>query len=125
MLKGIYGILLFVFFVIVFILMLVGGKLVKGVKDFRKAAQRAADQEAQRRRYETGRQRQQYTHRAKPTQSQNAQAEEVTQEVRQDDFVRHSNAATDEPVTDQPQEKRDTRKIFDDSEGEYVDFEEA
>ena len=117
------------FFVIVFILMLVGGKLVKGVKDFRKAAQRAADQEAQRRRYETGRQRQQYTHRAKPTQSsqdaQDAQAEEVTQEVRQDDFVRHSNAATDEPVTDQPQEKRDTRKIFDDSEGEYVDFEEA
>ena len=125
MLKGIYGILLFVFFVIVFILMLVGGKLVKGVKDFRKAAQRAADQEAQRRRYETGRQRQQYTHRAKPTQSQNAQAEEVTQEVQQDDFVRHSNAATDEPVTDQPQEMRDTRKIFDDSEGEYVDFEEA
>ncbi len=117
MLKGFLGIMLFAFFVLVFILMLIGGWIVKSIRDFRKAAQRAADQAAQRQRYETGRQRQQYSHRA---QSPKESFDNAGQD--QDDFVRHSHAATDESIFEQPQESRTTRKIFDDSEGEYVDF---
>ena len=56
-------ILLFVFFVLVLIGMLVGGRVVKSVKKFKEAAQQAADKKEQQFRDEVGRQRQQYSQR--------------------------------------------------------------
>ena len=63
MLKGILGIILFVFFVFVFIAILIGGRVYSTLKKAQKAAQQAAEQHEQRMRNETGRQRQQYSQR--------------------------------------------------------------
>ena len=52
MLKGILGILLFIFFLIVFVMMLIGGRILKALRDLRKAAEQAAEKQAQRQRYE-------------------------------------------------------------------------
>ena len=121
MLKGILGILLFIFFLIVFVMMLIGGRILKALRDLRKA---------QRQRYETGRQRQQYSQRHQNTQStqrgqstQSAQQFEDTREeyVQQED-ARRTQTATGETIIDHQHEKRETQKIFDDSDGEYVDF---
>ena len=65
MLKGLLGFLLFLFFLIILILMLTGGFILKKIREFRKAVQDAADQQAFNYRTETGRKRQQYGSRAK------------------------------------------------------------
>ena len=57
------AILLFVFFLIVFILMLVGSRILKKIRDTKRAVEEAADRKEQRYRNETGRQRQQYSQR--------------------------------------------------------------
>lgn len=130
MLKGILGILLFIFFLIVFVMMLIGGRILKALRDLRKAAEQAAEKQAQRQRYETGRQRQQYSQRHQNTQStqrgqstQSAQQFEDTQEeYAQQKDARRTQTATGETIIDHQHEKRETQKIFDDSDGEYVDF---
>ena len=109
MLKGILGFLLFVFVFAVFILLLTGSFILKKIREFRKAAEQAADQQAFNYRTETGRQRQQYSNR------QRAQSDQSTR----------TTTATGETIIDNRQQKRENKKIFDDSDGEYVEFEEA
>ena len=113
MLKGILGFLLFVFVFAIFILLLTGRFILKKIREFRKAAEQAADQQAFNYRTETGRQRQQYSNRQKAQNSQSAQSSQTTQ------------TATGETIIDNRQQKRENKKIFDDSDGEYVEFEEA
>ena len=112
MLKGILGFLLFVFVFVVFILLLTGSFILKKIREFRKAAEQVADQQAFNYRTETGRQRQQYSNRQK---TQSAQSSQST----------HTTTPTGETIIDNRQQKRENKKIFDDSEGEYVEFEEA
>lgn len=109
MLKGILGFLLFVFVFAVFILLLTGSFILKKIREFRKAAEQAADQQAFNYRTETGRQRQQYSNR------QRAQSDQSTR----------TTTAIGETIIDNRQQKRENKKIFDDSDGEYVEFEEA
>ena len=110
MLKGILGFLLFVFVFAIFILLLTGSFILKKIREFRKAAEQAADQQAFNYRTETGRQRQQYSNRQR---TQSTQSSQTTQ------------TATGETIIDNRQQKRENKKIFDDSDGEYVEFEEA
>ena len=83
MLKGILGFFLFLFFLAILIIMLTGSFILKKVRDFRKAMQEAADQQAFNYRTETGRK---------------------------------------ETIIDNRHQERENKKIFDDSDGEYVDF---
>ena len=112
MLKGILGFLLFVFVFAIFILLLTGSFILKKIREFRKAAEQAADQQAFNYRTETGRQRQQYSNRQK---SQSAQSSQSI----------HTTTPTGETIIDNRQQKRENKKIFDDSDDEYVEFEEA
>ncbi len=131
------AILLFIFFLTVFILMLVGSRILKKLKDAKKAVEEAADLKEQRLRNETGRQRQQYSQRAQSSQStqsdRNAQGNQSSQNTQtsqgyqeaQNDNARRTETATGETIIDHHHENRDNKKIFDDDEGEYVEFEEA
>lgn len=128
------AILLFIFFLIVFILMLVGGNILKKLKDAKKAVEEAADLREQRLRNETGRQRQQYSQRAQGSQntqstqnSQNTQNNQNTQGYQNAEYenARRTETATGETVIDHHHQNRENKKIFDDEEGEYVEFEEA
>ena len=122
------AILLFVFFLIVFILMLVGSRILKKIKDTKRAVEEAADRKEQRYRNETGRQRQQYSQRPQPQQSraENTNDDESTQSAeRQNEEqknARHTQTATGETIIDHHHETRESKKIFDDSDGEYVEF---
>ncbi len=126
MLKGILGFLLFIFFVIVLILMLTGSYILKKIRDFRKAAENAAEQQAFRYRTETGRQRQQY---GKSQQNKYSQTQRNTQNNTQSNTnseqeTRHTHTASGETIIDNRHQEREERKIFDDDEGEYVEFTE-
>lgn len=130
-------ILLFVFFLLVFIGMLVGGYVVKSIKKYKKAAQQAADKREQQSRGEVGRQRQQYSQRQQPKKAQTAQSAQntqtnqstqntqSTQAAPEQENARHTQTATGETIIDHHHQKRENRKIFDDEDGEYVEFEEA
>jgi len=136
------AILLFVFFLIVFILMLVGSRILKKIKDAKRAVEEAADLKEQRLRNETGRQRQQYSQRQQPQNAQNSQNAQETQsnqntqstqnsqstesfQQTQNDNARRTETATGETIIDHHHENRENKKIFDDEEGEYVEFTEA
>jgi len=140
--KGNLGLLLFVFFVIVLILMLTGRHILQFLRNRREAAQQAADQKAQRHREETGRQRQQYNHRQQPQPQGNRQADEEEHidnpfynsqgkpsgsggQPTPDDEPRRTQTATGETIIDHRHQKRENNKIFDDSDGEYTDFVEV
>jgi hypothetical protein len=134
MLKGIFGILIFIFFLFVFFMILLGGTILRAIKNFRKAAEQAAEQQDHRYRTETGRQRQQYSHRAQKSQgswnSQNTQNNQNTQNHQsyqnaQRDDARRTETTTGETIIDHRHQERENNKIFDDSDGEYVEFEEA
>ena len=132
------AILLFVFFLIVFILMLVGSRILKKIKDAKRAVEEAADLKEQRLRNETGRQRQQYSQRQQPQNArssqdaqdtpgnqsnQDSQSTESFQQP-QNDNARRTETATGETIIDHHHENRENKKIFDDEEGEYVEFTE-
>lgn len=116
MLKGILGFLLFLFFLVVLILMLTGSFILKKVRDFRKAMQDAAAQQAFNYRTETGRKRQQYANR-----SQNYQDTQNNQQYGYES-TRHTQTETGETIIDNRHQERENKKIFNDSDGEYVDF---
>lgn len=116
MLKGILGFLIFLFFLIILILMLTGGFIYKKIREFRKAVQDAADQQAFNYRAETGRKRQQYGNRA-----QNTQQTQGSQRDYQS-TTRHTQTETGETIIDNRHQERENKKIFDDSDGEYVEF---
>jgi uncharacterized protein YlxW (UPF0749 family) len=125
------AILLFIFFLTVFILMLIGSRILKKLKDAKKAVEEAADLKEQRLRNETGRQRQQYSQRQQPRQTVSEQyttAEQPTaaeEPIMQQEEARRMETATGETIIDHHHENRENKKIFDDEEGEYVEFEEA
>lgn len=129
------AILLFVFFLIVFILMLVGSRILKSIKDAKKAVEEAADLREQRLRNETGRKRQQYSQRQQPQQqteqrTQDSQYDQRSQnsqrsQTAQNDNARRTETATGETIIDHHHESRENKKIFDDEEGEYVEYTEV
>ena len=123
MLKGILGFVLFIFFVFVFIAILIGGRIYSTIQKARKAVQQAAEQQEQQRRTETGRQRQQYSQRAQSSQS--TQSAQNTQREEYQPQGRRTQTATGETIIDNRHQERENQKIFDDSDGEYVEFEEA
>ena len=61
----------------------------------------------------TGRKRQQYSTRQSANTTQSEQYSQTTQ------------TSTGETIIDNRHQERENKKIFDDSDGEYVDFEEA
>ena len=103
--KAFLGFLLFIVCVFVLILLLVGSYILRAVRNMRKAAMQAAEQQAHQHRTETGRQRRQYSQR-----SQNAHQSQEPQV---------------ETIIDNRTNEHASRKIFDDSDGEYVEFEEV
>ncbi len=116
MLKGILGFFLFLFFLAILIIMLTGSFILKKVRDFRKAMQEAADQQAFNYRTETGRKRQQYGNRSQGYQdAQNAQQYGY-------ESTRHTQTENGETIIDNRHQERENKKIFDNSDGEYVDF---
>ncbi len=124
MLKGIFGILIFIFFLFVFFMILLGGTILRAIKNFRKAAEQAAEQQDHRYRTETGRQRQQYSHRSQSTQNyQNTQNHQSYQNTQRDD-ARRTETSSGETIIDHRHQERENKKIFDDSDGEYVEFTE-
>lgn len=126
MLNGILWIILFIFFVIVFFVLLSWSLIVKTIRNMRRAVQDAADLKEQRMRDEVGRQRQQYSQRQQPKNTQNTQYSQSTrQEEPQQENARRTQTATGETIIDHHHEKRENQKIFDDNDGEYVEFEEA
>ena len=135
------AILLFIFFLVVFILMLVGSKILKSIKDAKRAVEEAADLKEQRLRNETGRQRQQYSQRQQPQNSQSSQDNQSNQSAQNSQRAqssqsaesyqnteyknaRRTETATGETIIDHHHENRENKKIFDDEEGEYVEFTE-
>ena len=122
MLKGILGFALFVFFVLVFIAILIGGRVVSAIRKAKKAAQQAAEQDEQQLRNETSRQRQQYSQRQQAT--QNNQSTQTTHRPDEAPEVRTTQTVTGETIIDHRHQERENKKIFDDSDGEYVEFTE-
>ena len=129
MLKGILGFVLFIFFVLVFIGILIGGRIYSTIQKAKKAVQQAAEQQEQQRRTETGRQRQQYSQRQQSHSAQNAHSSQNTySDQREEDYqpeARRTQTATGETIIDNRHQNRENKKIFDDSDGEYVEFEES
>ena len=136
------AILLFIFFLVVFILMLVGSKILKSIKNAKRAVEEAADLKEQRLRNETSRQRQQYSQRQQPQNAQSSQDNQSNQSAQNNQRAqsgqstesyqnteyknaRRTETATGETIIDHHHEHRENKKIFDDEEGEYVEFEEA
>lgn len=115
MLKGLLGFFAFIFFLVVLILLLVGSYLYRTYRKIRVAAQRAADRKEQQYREETGRQRQQYRQHQQYQSGASADTDFYEQ-------PRQTTTATGETIIDNRHQERESKKIFDDSDGEYVDF---
>lgn len=125
MLKGILGFLLFLFFLIVLLVMLTGSYILKKFRELRKAAEDAAEQQAFRYREETGRQRQQYSNRQGTQSSQQTRSSQGAQSTQSTQESRRTQTDTGETIIDNRRQKRENKKIFDDSDGEYVEFTES
>ena len=113
-------ILVFFFFLGILVLMLTGRYILKQFRKMQNAVEQAAEEQARQYREETRRQRQQYSHRQQSQQTQQSQGESSTSGGYETDY-----RPSDEPIIEHRHQKRENRKIFDDSDGEYVDFEEA
>ena len=124
MLKGIFGALLFVFFLIVFFVFLAWGYIIKTIRNFRRATRVKADREEIHYRMETGRQRQQYSQRPTNGQATANSQQQQTADNNQQDQARRTQTATGETIIDHRHQERSDKKIFEDSEGEYVEFTE-
>ena len=59
------GFILFIVFVVIFILLLTGGRIIKSIKDAKIKAKKAAEEKEQKYRDETGRQQRQYHYSGK------------------------------------------------------------
>ena len=106
MLKGILGFFLFLFFLAILIIMLTGSFILKKVRDFRKAMQEAADQQAFNYRTETGRKRQQYGNR-----SQGYQDAQNTQQYGYES-ARHTQTENGETIIDNRHQERENKKML-------------
>ena len=120
------GFLLFVFFIIVFLLLLTGGSIVRYLKNAKKKAKKAADERAQNYRDETGRQQRQYHYTGQtvtPKEEPKPRAEQEKEPKVEKPVERHTKTATGETIIDRRSE-RENKKIYEETEGEYVEFSE-
>ena len=121
----------------VLVLMLIGGRLLRGWRKMRSDAATQAERVARQHRDETGRQRQQYSRHQQPdvasTQRMKSDADssryqEHSEPRQQEDpsqpHAHRMQAESGETVIDHHHDRRGN-KIFEDSEGEYVEFTES
>lgn len=121
MLKGIFGILLFIIALAVFILLLTGGLILKKFRDIRDTAKKAAENQAYQHRSETGRQQRQYHYTKGTQQSQSSQQSQRSyQDYQEEEQPRRTQTDTGETIIDH----RENKKIFEHTDGEYVEFTE-
>ena len=121
------GFLIFIFFIVIFILLLTGGHIIKYIKNARLKAKKEAREQEQKYRDETGRQQRQY-HYSGPKNTSNQEAkprsEEEAPKVEEPKVEEiHTKTETGETIIDRRAE-RESKKIYDDAEGEYVEFSE-
>ena len=103
--KAFLGVIVFIFFLVILILLLTWGYLYRTFRKIRVNSKRESERKARQYREETGRQRQQYSFYQRTQQAQSTKSYETT---------------TGETIIDNRHQERE--KIFDDSDGEYVDF---
>ena len=123
--KALLGILAFFFFLIVLFLMLAGGLILRTIRRMRVAAEKAAEARERQYRDETGRRPQQYSQRQQTRQSeQTSQSDEASESdwSRQTTQPKETVTESGETIIDHRHQHRNDRKIFDDTDGEYVDF---
>ena len=124
--KGLIGFLICCFLLGVIVLMLTGGYIVRTIRKMRKAAMQAADEQARQYRDETRRKRHQYSQKQQAAANQDAATDDTnsTSETDYADQPRQTKTATGETIIDHRHQQREDRKIFDDTDGEYVEFTE-
>ncbi|MBQ7513978.1 MAG: DUF4834 family protein [Prevotella sp.] len=128
MFKGILGALLFVFTLIVFLVFLAWGYIIRFIRNYRRSMKVKADREEIHYRNETGRQRRQYSQRQQQASNGGQQASNGQQQAgndNQQDQARRTQTTTGETIIDHRHQERENKKIFDDNDGEYVEFTEA
>lgn len=123
MFKAFFGFIAFLFFLAVLLVLLAGGWILGTIRKLRKAAEQAADAQAQRYREETGRRRSQYSQRTGNSHTADGQTS-YTSSDDEEFFTEAKTTRTDtgETIIDHRHQHRNDRKIFDDTDGEYVDF---
>ncbi len=118
------GFILFVVFIVIFILLLSSGSIIRSLKEAKLKAKKAADEEAQRYRDETGRQQRQYHYSwrtpSEPVQPRAAKPKDT--KIDEPEEI-HTTTATGETIID-CRKQRETKKIYEGEEGEYVEFSE-
>ena len=90
--------------------MLTWGYLYRTFRKIRVNSKRESERKARQYREETGRQRQQYSFYQRAQQAQSTKSYETT---------------TGETIIDNRHQERENQKIFDDSDGEYVEYTEV
>ena len=106
--KAMLGVIAFIFFLVILILLLTWGYIYRTFRKIRVSTKRESERKARQYREETGRQRQQYGAFYQNRRTQETQST-------------HSyETSTGETIIDNRHQERE--KIFDDSDGEYVDF---
>ena len=117
-----YGFIIFVFFVIVFLLLLTGERIIQYIKETRRKAKKAADERAQNYRDETARQQRQYHYSRKNAHHHQSRPRAASQPEK-DPIIMDTKTATGETIIDLRSE-RENKKIYEKAEGEYVEFSE-
>jgi hypothetical protein len=108
--KAMLGVIAFIFFLVILILLLTWGFLYRTYRKIRVNSKRESERKARQYREETGRQRQQYGFYQKAQHTQSTKSYETT---------------TGETIIDNRHQERENQKIFDDSDGEYVEYTEV
>ena len=124
MFKAIFGFLSFIILLVVLIIMLTAGMILRAVRKMRKAAMDAVNEREQQYRDETGRQRQQYSQRQQTRTAGPTSDTGYTSDMSDDDAPRQTQTETGETIIDHHHQQRENKKIFDDADGEYVEFTE-
>lgn len=117
------GFIFFIVFVAIFILLLTGGKIIRSIKNARLKAKKAAEERDQQYRDETGRQQRQYHYSGKtPKDPVKPRAAKEKPQPEEPEEI-HTRTATGETIIDR-RKQRDNKKIYEEAEGEYVEFSE-
>ena len=117
-----YGFIIFIFFLVVFLLLLTGGRIIQYIKDTRRKAKKAADEREQNYRDETGRQQRQY-HYSRKTAHLHQSRPHTARQPEKEPIIMDAKTATGETIINLRSE-RENKKIYEKAEGEYVEFSE-
>ena len=99
------GFILFIVFVVIFILLLTGGRIIKSIKDAKIKAKKAADEKEQKYRDETGRQQRQYHYSGKtPKEPVEPRAAKEKPQVEEPEEI-HTQTATGETIIDRRKQR--------------------